>query len=489
MRERGASALAMVQRLGVAPAQAAALAAIGAVGLALRLLWLLLIPNTPFSDFLSDQQFARRFASGVFPQGVTFQGAGYPLTLGLAFRLAGSSDPLAGKLENLLFSMATLTLCAYIFWRLTPRRWVAIAATAVVALLPAYIAYTSVLGTESVFTCCLAATLALQLARWDWRLRYPLMGLVIGYGAITKPYFLVYPAVAALLLWLTERDTRQAARLLAIATLGMLVVIAPITWENYIQLHRFILNTYNGSFVLFVNSNSDNTTGAWMPLSAIHISPAFRQQLLQRGVRYPAVPGNQGFAPLDDLFMAQARQWIITHPVQFAHLGVLRVRNTFFNGAWDVRGYAADGLTNQQVAASLPLRAFFRLADLALKWLSVAGFIAVALGMGQAIWSLARRGRRMTPAIAYPAALGAYFFALFFATEGQPRYAFPALLLFAFAFVYLLSLLGDGGRWLAAQRASRARVPAPAPQSALEVETIKVPRVRAASRVANRSPR
>jgi hypothetical protein len=320
------------------------------------------------------------------------------------------------------------------------------------------------------------------LARWDWRLRYPLMGLVIGYGAITKPYFLAYPVVAALLLWLTERDTRQAVRLLAIATLGMLVVIAPITWENYVQLHRFILDTYNGSFVLFVNSNSDNTTGAWMPLSAIHISPAFRQQLLQLGVRYPNVPGNQGYAPLDDLFMAQARQWIITHPTQFAHLGVLRLRNTFFNGAWDVRGYAADGLTNQQVAGSLALRAFFRLADLALTWLSVAGFGAVALGAGQALWSLARRGQRMTPAIAYPAALGVFFIGLFFSTEGQPRYGFPALLIFAFALVYLLSLLGDGVRRLAMRRGYD--VAAPQPRSALEIETVKRPRVRAESRVA-----
>jgi hypothetical protein len=498
MRERGRGSLAALQdvsgklggRLNLSAAQAVALASIGVVGLALRLLWLLRIPNAPFTDFLSDQQFARQFASGVFPQGVTFQGAGYPLALGLAFRLAGSSDPLVGKVENLLFSLATLALCAYIFARLTARRWVAIAATALVALLPAYIAYTSVLGTEIVFTFCLAATLALQLARWNWRLRYPLMGLLIGYGAITKPYFLVYPAVAALLLWLTERDLRQAARLLAISVLGALVVVAPITWENYVQLHRFILNTYNGSFVLFVNSNSDNTTGAWLPFSSIHVSAAFRQQLLQMGVRYPDVPTNQGYAPLDPLFMAQARLWIFTHPLQFAHLGTLRLRDTFFNGAWDVRSYASDGLTNQQVANSPLLRVFFRLATLALATLSVAGFVTVGLGVAQVVWAVssrARRGRAMSPALAYPATLGAYYLVVLFATEGQPRYAFPALLPFAFALVYLLSLLVSGvHRWVVA----RAAQPAPAvasasrsvPRSALDIETVKRPRVQVAPR-------
>ncbi len=479
---------------GLSREQMLALGVIGLLALALRVAWITLIPNTPFSDFLSDSIFARQFASGVFPQGVTFQGAGYPLALGLAFRLTGSSDIMVGKVENVILSMATLALCAYIFLQLTPRRWVAICATAIVALLPAYIAYTSALGTEIVFTFCLAAAIALQLARWDWRLRYPLMGLVIGYGIITKPYLLVYPFVAALIFWLTEKDIRQTIRLFVITMLCALVVVAPITWENYAQLHRFILNTYNGSFVLFVNSNSDNTTGAWMPFSAIHISASFRQQLLQRGVNYPDVPVNQGYAPLDPLFMAQAQHWIITHPAQYAHLGVLRLRNTFFNGAWDVRGYTADGLTDQQVASSFPLRTFFRLATISLSTLSVGGFIIAALGCALAIRALMRRDIRLAPALAYPALLSAYAIVTFFATEGQPRYSFPSLMVFAFASVYLLSMVGPAWRLVASRVASGAvRPPAPfspnppslpaAPRlSALEQETVKRPRVQAPPR-------
>ncbi|HZC05688.1 MAG TPA: glycosyltransferase family 39 protein [Ktedonobacterales bacterium] len=471
------------QASNLSRSQMAALASIGLVALALRVAWITAIPNTPFSDFASDRAFARQFASGVFPQGVTFQGAGYPLALALVYRLTGSSGIMVGKVENVILSMATLALCAYIFFRLTPQRWLAISATAIVALLPAYIAYTSVLGTEVVFTFCLAAAIALQLARWDWRLRYPLMGLLIGYGVITKPYLLVYPFVAALIYWLTEKDARQTVRLFVITMLCALVVVAPITWENYLQLHRFILNTYNGSFVLFVNSNSDNTTGAWMPFSAIHISASFREQLLQHGVTYPNVPVNQGYAPVDPLFMAQAQRWIITHPAQYAHLGVLRLRNTFFNGAWDVRGYTADGLTDQQIASSLPLRLFFRLANLSLVTLSVGGFIVAALGCARAVRALVRRDARMAPVLAYPALLGVYAIATFFATEGQPRYSFPSLMIFAFASVYLLSLAGASWRQLMSARF--ARQPAPpatnrtSRRSALEQETLKRPRVKA----------
>lgn len=497
---RGAAEMRAPRRAGVglSRGQALALGVIGLLALALRVAWIALIPNTPFSDFLSDSLFARQFASGAFPQGVTFQGAGYPLALGLAYRLSGSSDIMVGKVENVILSMATLALCAYIFLRLTPRRWVAICATAVVALLPAYIAYTSALGTEIVFTFCLAAAIALQLARWDWRLRYPLMGLVIGYGVITKPYFLVYPLVAALMYWLTEKDARQTIRLFVITMACALLVVAPITWENYVQLHRFILNTYNGSFVLFVNSNNDNTTGAWMPFSAIHISASFRQQLLQHGVRYPTVPVNQGYAPLDPLFMAQAQHWIISHPAQYGHLCFLRMRNTFFNGAWDVRGYTADGLTDQQIASSLPLRMFFRLANVSLSTLSVGGFLIAALGCALAVRALVRRDVRMAPALAYPALLSAYAIVTFFATEGQPRYSFPSLMIFAFASVYLVSLAGPAWRLLAARVAPEgvtgaARLSAPlrpgsasgsaAPRpSALEQETVKRPRVQAPPR-------
>lgn len=497
-RLRGSLTTARVA-LSLSRGQSLVLLVIGLVGLALRIAWMSLIPNTPISDFASDNDFARQFASGVFPQGVTFQGAGYPLALGLAYRLAGVSDIMVGKVENVLFSMVTLALCSYIFLRLSARPALAILATAIVALLPTYIAYTSVLGTEVIFTCCLAGVVALQLARFDWRLRFTLMGLLIGYGAITKPYLLAYPVVAAVIFWLTEKDARQAARLLVVSAVCMLAVIAPITWENYIQLHRFILNTYNASFNLFVNSNSDNTTGAWMPLRDIHISAQFRQQLAERGVTYPNVPFNQAYAPLDPLFMAQAQRWILTHPAQFAHLGVLRLRNTYFNGAWDVRLYAADQITSQRMAHAFALRLFFWLASVMLTLLSVAGFVAVALGCAQAVAALFQRARRLPRALAFPAIIGAFYIAVFFVSEGQPRYSFPILFMFAFALTYLL---GEGWRLIAparfalakalvAHRTPLAPLAPPAPPrralSALDQETVKRPRVRV-NRRADRGP-
>jgi hypothetical protein len=408
------------------------LTVIMAAAAVLRLAWVQEIPDTPTSDFIGYQARAVEFFHGQYPPDVTFQGLGYPFALGMVYRLIGSTDILVGKLFNLVLSLATVLLCYFIFSRLTQSRFVVYGALAIVGLLPTYVAYTAVLGTEVLFTFLLALAVALQLCRFDARLRYPLLGIVIGAGALTKPYFLVYPVVVALTLWLTKKDLRELLQMAVLCVSFMLATIAPVTYLNYQEFHMFILNTYNGGYNLFENSNSDNTTGAFMPLAKVHISQQFRAELAQHGVQYPNVPVDQRFAPLEPLFSAEAEKWILSHPLQFAKLGVLRVKNTYFAGSWDIRNWAMDGISDQQLQSSIGLRNLQRIASVSIYILSGSGLIYLLLSLGRIGAAVVRRGRKLSYAAVLPALNVAFLGLVVFVTEGQPRYAFPSLFLLAF---------------------------------------------------------
>jgi hypothetical protein len=408
------------------------LSAVMIVAAVVRLAWALAIPNTPTSDFIGYQARAVEFFQGHYPPDVTFQGLGYPLALGMVYRLVGNTDILVGKLFNLVLSLATVLLCYLIFSRLTRSRLVVYGALAIVALLPTYVAYTAVLGTEVLFTFLLALAVFLQLCRFDARLRYPLLGIVIGAGTLTKPYFLIYPVVVALTLWLTKKDLRELLQMAVLCVTFMLATIAPVTYLNYQEFHTFILNTYNGGYNMFENDNSDNTTGTFLPFANVHISEQFRAMLAQHGVQYPNVPYDQRFAPLEPLFRAEAEKWIVSHPLQFAKLGVLRVQDTYFSGAWDIRTWAMHGITDQQIQSSSVLRNLQRIGSASIYILSGAGLIYLLLALARIAPAVVRRGRKLSYAVVLPALNVLFLGLVVFATEGQPRYGFPSLFLLAF---------------------------------------------------------
>lgn len=421
--------------------EVALMAALTLIGVVLRVAWIVTIHTVPFSDFAGYQANATRIFQHHDAPAITMQGVGYPLALGMVYRLAGSNDIFVGKLFNVLLSTITMLLCYAIFKRLTTKKFQIYVAYAVVALLPNYIAYTSVLGTETLFTTLFATAVLLQLIECDWRIRAPLLGLVIGVAAITKPYFIAYPAVLALTEWLRHKDLKRILRTTVVACAVMLPVIAPVTYWNYRTLHMFVLNTYNAGINLFINSNSDNYRGGWIPLSTIHISPAFRATLLQHGMSYPNIPQDQRFAAVEPLFRAEAETWIIHHPTHYLYLGFLRVDNLFFSGADDVRAYALNGVSASLQTTSAPLSVFSRVADALIYLLSISAWLVLLLGLQRILATVLRRRDALAPQVVIPVLNIVFFTCVFFATEGQPRYAFPVLFLSAFCFAYLADTL------------------------------------------------
>jgi len=312
------------------------------------------------------------------------------------------------------------------------------AAYLVAALLPNYIAYNSVLGSEILFTFFVALTILVQFSELDNRYRYPLLGIFIAFSALTKPFFVAYPAVFAVAEWLRNRSIEQTAIAALLVSLVMAVVIAPWTYRNWKVFNEFIPITYNGGYVLYINNNDYNHYGGWMDPANFEVSEEFKARFVEKGTTFPEHPPQA-----DKIYRDEAIRWISSHPVEFLKLGVLRVKNTFFNGAEDIVKWTMNQIDKENLdRQSLRKLNFYRaLTDMIIYVLSSFGFFYTMIYLLWIINGLFRK----TPALDYKKAAVvlniAFLAAVYFVTEGQPRYNFPALFFLIAATVASMELI------------------------------------------------
>jgi hypothetical protein len=411
------------------------------IGSLLRYWWIRNVPNVPESDFEGYYVIATNFyhnlGISMWGNPVAFQGMGYPFVLGLFFKLTGNTEVMTGKYLNLLLSISTMFVLFFVFNKLFEQK-TAVAAYLVAALLPNYIAYNSVLGSEILFTFFVALTILVQFSELDNRYRYPLLGILIAFSALTKPYFIAYPAVFAVAEWLRNKSVKQTAIAALLVSLVMALVIAPWTYRNWKIFNEFIPITYNGGYVLYINNNDYNHYGGWMDPADFEVSEEFKARFVEKGTTFPEHPPQT-----DKLYKDEAKKWIFTHPVEFLQLGVLRVKNTFFNGAEDIVKWTMNQIDKENLdRQSLRKLNFYRaITDMIIYVLSSFGFFYTMIYL---IWIIAGLFRK-TPALDYKKAVVvlniAFLAAVYFVTEGQPRYNFPALFFMIAAAVASMELV------------------------------------------------
>lgn len=126
--------------------------AIMAVGVALRVAWVLLVPTTPAVDFASYHQFAVGLATGTSTHllyvTVPLQEIGYPLFLGGVYSLLGATAAV-GRAVNVLLAFWLLVVVR----RLLAPQGEVVTRTGLmlVSLWPAHIAMSSLLASENLF--------------------------------------------------------------------------------------------------------------------------------------------------------------------------------------------------------------------------------------------------------------------------------------------------------------------------------------------------
>lgn len=313
------------------------LLAIALAGLLLRLWFLYAVPLEPVADFRRYFEVAQSVANGMGFRisGVPYisQAPMYPGILGAWFTLTGGTVP-AGKLLNLLLWIAIFALWGWLGWRAGMRGAWHVSTMALLAFHPALVAYTNVLGTETlaIFLSTLMIALALVERRWA----SVLLGVILAMAALNRPQLLPLPLVVLFALMLGNMNRSRAMSRSVLIALGFIVALSPWVVRNAIVFERAVPVSANSGYVLMVNNNSVNERGAWMPLRDVPLSEANRDAF--SGVGFPPefFSGDDENWKLrhwtpgaDTVATGIGKQWIVSHPRRFVELAWLRVQGSF----------------------------------------------------------------------------------------------------------------------------------------------------------------
>jgi 4-amino-4-deoxy-L-arabinose transferase-like glycosyltransferase len=268
-------------------------------------------------------------------------------------------------------------------------------------------------------------------------------------AALTKPFFLAYPVIIAVYWWLEKKDIKQILVSLLTVVVLMATVIAPWTYRNYQKFSQFIPVSSNGGYVLYLNNNSENYDGGYMRVEKADTYAKVENQIK----REPGEPEGSFKHRRGKLFGKEAKNWIIHHPTTFAVLGFLRVQKTFFKGAPDLSAWAMNHLKEekqkgpslyQEIFTPRRMNAFLAFASFCLYILSTFGFLYVFVYAKDVLLVLFRRREPLPPIIVLPVLHIAFFIAVYFVFEGQPRYSFPILFMFTICLAAGLHMMRQG---------------------------------------------
>ncbi len=421
------------------------------IGIVLRVLWVLKIPTKPLFDFQTYQDIATNIYNhqghSLFGEPVAWQGMGYPTLLGYVYRIVGSNDLIIAKMLNVLLSSLTLVIFYLILIKLTDKKYIIFTAYTTLVFLPNYIAYNNVIGTEALTAFLLCVIVYLQIHTFDNRYRYALLGIVIGIAALTKPFFIAYPVIAAITIWLQTKHIKKTAISFITMFLVMSTVIAPWTYRNYEKYDKFIPISYNSGSTLFWNNNDNNTEGAWMPLDQVPVSPELQRQIndiLQNGDRSIKLAYE-----LDPILKEEAKKWIVNNPMKFIELGLIRLKVIFFGGAWDIHAWAMNEFQGDNqpwtpMEYKRNMNFIFSLTSALLYMLSTFGLIYVFMNVKHILLGLFKKDYPLNDAIIVLTMNLAFFMAVYFVYEGQPRYNYPILFLLVICTAFCLDIIRRG---------------------------------------------
>ena len=426
----------------------AILVALTALGVVLRVFWILHVPTRQLFDFATFLETASNIFHGYGHSRdgnpIAWVGPGYSYSLAIFHRMMGSDDPFNAQILNVILSSATLIMSGFVY-----SRWFfnsdnedikLCAAYGLTAVFPNLIAYNNTAGTETLFLFLLVALILVRQYASPGRKQAAAMGVICGLAALTKPFMLAYPAVAFAMWWMQGKNSRVSWTRTAVMAGVMLLVITPWTIRNYRAFDRFILISYNMGYNQLVNNNYANISGGWMPLEAVPMPDDLREQ-----IEYSLQDGRtiQEAYELEPLLGAQARHWMIRNPVAVGQLAVIRVQRTFFNGAGDISQWAMNDwdFPDDAVRGRRNMRFAESLFDIIIYVSSAAGL----LFMLKNLWPYIRDffspayDNHLLNAENMVFIHIAFFVVIVAAFEGQERYNHPVLIFFVYAIVWLCS--------------------------------------------------
>lgn len=419
----------MFARLSLPP-----LWAIVALGVALRLLLIVALPQSPYSDGAWYVERARELAAGLgYQEGghpTAFWPAGYPVLLSVTMRAFGPSL-VGAMLCNLVAAAATIMLVAWFGRRIGGSRMVGQLAALGYALYPSHVAYSGAAMAEVVSTALvLGATAAMVAARGraGWLIG---AGLLFGAATLMRAQFLYFPAGVAIALWLMPRaaNWRRTGMSALFVYLGMAIAIAPLTLRNHAVFGEWILISTNGGVALRTGA-SDDATGDHLDWNAARWAA--------EGVPFERRVADQVAA--DKAIRAHATAWIAANPARWVALMPVKAF-----ALWAKDTDAFWGLQGSYPQAATPIRL--------VAGANQAFYLAVLLASLPCLWTglvgLFRRQQSAALLILFLMPSFVTLVAIVF--TGQIRYHFPAMPFLIVAAAWTLT------QWRSARMTGHAR--------------------------------
>lgn len=402
-----------------------------ALGCAAGLLWILLVRTEPVSDFKYYHRIATQIANGG-QWGDTYTSVGYPIFLAPFYWLFGASIWVA-KALNLVLSTINNLLVLYILKKIEIRETLRKLIFVLFVLFPMNIYYNSVLASEILFTTLFLLGTYIYLS--DINYKYVFIGVITGLNTMVKPYFPLFALAIFITDLMWHKKLWKSLKNGVIVLIMTGVIIAPWLYRNYKLMGEFTYVSNNGGIVLYINNNSQNRLGGWMPAENVQNSVINRPDYLAAN----ATQKNK-------MLSSAAKEWIMGHPGEFVSLGLKRLSKTFTQHG-DM-GYAFYG-------SGLPpllQTNLFNFFELVRTPVFIAGVVSIFI---YALIYLYLTVRNRLPKkktwlyLSYSLDKGSLFLIItffmfagvYFITEGQSRYAFPTVLSLTFYAVMGIELL------------------------------------------------
>ncbi len=431
------------------PAKGARVQAIGlwialSLALVVRVWWLLTVDTQPVTDFNWYFERALSIAHG---NGYAVNGAftaywpvGYPAVLAVWFQLFGASV-LLGKILNTALTLGSIGLSWTLASRLFKDDRIATVTALILAIHPAFVAYSGILASEPLYTVLMLSGTLLCWMKWPLRGHWPWMaGLLFGLNTLVRPQAVLIPALVMACAWLRGRKTEPGGFRSAIALgtlyLALLLCLVPWTVRNLGTFHRPVFVSTNGGDNLLIGNNP-----------------------LARGTyRNPDTLGHdfRGLSEPDRDRAATrlAMDYLRTHLGETIARWPSKLAGTFLSGTdapyWafqTTRGVLKVPGMGADKALFLGFRAYSRAATGVLLWGAIAGLVAC--------WIFRREVPMLGVVLTlYSALLSVVFF-------GNPRFAFPVLPFLSMHFAQGLTALWDRLNAGRPERHSASDPPAP----------------------------
>jgi 4-amino-4-deoxy-L-arabinose transferase-like glycosyltransferase len=325
------------------------LGALFGVSLALRLLHLLTLRDSPFFlhlmlDPLMYDEWGRSIAAGAWiGERAFFQDPLYAYFLGIFYALVGPSHVALVALQCFLGALVAPLLY------LATWRWLGRAPAAVAGLLaavyPAAIYYDGLILKTSLTVVLVALTLWLlsrALSRppgessgstWLW------VGAALGLAGLTRGNLTLF--VPVLTLWVGLRPdagskrgrSRAALREALLLLAGALLVLLPATLHNRVAAGEWILTTSNAGQNFYIGNNPLNLSGEYQRLPFVDPNPRYEQRDFAREAARRS--GRElGAAQTSRFWFLAALDWIGEEPA--AWLRLCRRKLAAYWGAYEI---------------------------------------------------------------------------------------------------------------------------------------------------------